>query len=174
MKKNSKIDSNLICVGSVGKSKGLKGEFRLNSYCLPKENILTYSKLKIEGYDTHSIEYIKSEKNHFIAKLKEINDIESISKLTNSKIYIYKDDLPDLKNNEFYWHELIGMNVVSSISKKLLGKVCEIRNFGSNDILIIRTNDHDHEVLIPFVIDKIIHKIDKDNLTIYAEWETEY
>ena len=115
MKKNSKIDSNLICVGSVGKSKGLKGEFRLNSYCLPKENILTYSKLKIEGYDTHSIEYIKSEKNHFIAKLKEINDIESISKLTNSKIYIYKDDLPDLKNNEFYWHELIGMNVVSSI-----------------------------------------------------------
>ena len=126
-----------------------------------KENILTYSKLKIEGYDSHSIEYIKSEKNHFIAKLKEINDIESISKLTNSKIYIYKDDLPDLKNNEYYWHELIGMNVVSSISKKLLGKVCEIRNFGSNDTLIIRTNDH--EVLIPFVIDKIIHKIDKDN-----------
>ena len=74
MKKNSKIDPNLICVGSVGKSKGLKGEFRLNSYCLPKENILTYSKLKIEGYDPHSIEYIKSEKNHFIAKLKEIND----------------------------------------------------------------------------------------------------
>ena len=33
---------------------------------------------------------------------------------------------------------------------------------------------NDHEVLIPFVIDKIIHKIDKDNLTIYAEWETEY
>ena len=80
--------------------------------------------------------------------------------------------MPDLKNNEYYWHELIGMNVVSSISKKLLGKVCEIRNFGSNDTLIIRTNDH--EVLIPFVIDKIIHKIDKDNLTIYAEWETEY
>ena len=25
-----------------------------------------------------------------------------------------------------------------------------------------------------YVIDKIIHKIDKDNLTIYAEWETEY
>ena len=65
-------------------------------------------------------------------------------------------------------------SLVSSISKKLLGKVCEIRNFGSNDILIIRTNDHDHEVLIPFVIDKIIHKIDKDNLIIYAEWETEY
>ena len=122
----------------------------------------------------HSIEYIKSEKNHFIAKLEAVNDIESISKLTNSKIFILKDDLPDLKSDEFYWHELIGMNVVSSISKKLLGKVYEIRNFGSNDTLIIRANDHDNELLVPFVKDKIIHKIDKDNLTIYAEWETEY
>jgi len=174
MKKNSKIDPNLICVGSIGKSKGLKGEFRLNSYCLPKENILTYNNLKIEGHDSHSIDYIKSEKNHFIAKIEAINDIESISKLTNSKIFILKNDLPDLKNNEFYWHELIGMNVVSSISKKLLGKVFEIRNFGSNDTLIVRTDDHDNEVLIPFVKDKIIHKIDKDNLTIFAEWETEY
>ena len=119
MKKNSKIDPNLICVGSVGKSKGLKGEFRLNSYCLPKENILTYNNLRIEGHHSHSIEYIKSEKNHFIAKLEAINDIESISKLTNTKIFILKDDLPDLKSDEFYWHELIGMNVVSSISKKL-------------------------------------------------------
>ena len=72
MKKNSKIDPNLICVGSVGKSKGLKGEFRLNSYCLPKENILTYSKLKIEGYDSHSIEYINLKKIISLLSLKKL------------------------------------------------------------------------------------------------------
>ena len=169
MKKNSKIDSNLICVGSVGKSKGLKGEFRLNSYCLPKENILTYSKLKIEGYDTHSIEYIKSEKNHFIAKLKEINDIESISKLTNSKIYIYKDDLPDLKNNEYYWHELIGLDVKNNEGMHF-GKVDSLIETGANDVLVVLG---DKEYLIPY-IKQVILEVNLETNMIRVDWQDDY
>ena len=39
MKKN-----NHTCIGSVGRSKGLNGEFYLNSFCNPKENIIDYIK----------------------------------------------------------------------------------------------------------------------------------
>ena len=37
MRKNS-----LICIGTIGRPKGLKGEFFLNSFCNPTENIIDY------------------------------------------------------------------------------------------------------------------------------------
>ncbi len=40
---------NLICIGSIGKPKGLSGEFFLNSYSYPKENILNYSNFIFEN-----------------------------------------------------------------------------------------------------------------------------
>ena len=36
----SSIDIDLICVGSIGKPRGLKGEFFLNSFCDPKTEYL--------------------------------------------------------------------------------------------------------------------------------------
>jgi len=42
--KTNKLDiKNFICIASVGKPRGLKGEFFLNSFCYPKDNILEYS-----------------------------------------------------------------------------------------------------------------------------------
>ena len=49
MKANNKNTENLICIASIGKPRGLKGEFFLNSYCNPKENILEYSNFYIKN-----------------------------------------------------------------------------------------------------------------------------
>ena len=61
MKANNKNTENLICIASIGKPRGLKGEFFLNSYCNPKENILKYSNfyIKNNSIPNFQIEYIK-------------------------------------------------------------------------------------------------------------------
>ena len=59
--------SNLICIGSIGKPRGLKGEFFLNSFCNPADNIVTYQPLiTIEDNIVHKIEYIKISHNKFV------------------------------------------------------------------------------------------------------------
>ena len=70
MKKN-RDTSDLILVAKVGKSKGLKGEFFLNSLCDPKENIIRYSDFKIgSSLESINFEYIKISNNKLISKIK--------------------------------------------------------------------------------------------------------
>ncbi len=45
-------------------------------------------------------------------------------------------NLAQLQPGEYYWHELIGMQVVNSTGVSL-GKVAEIMPTGSNDVLVV-------------------------------------
>ena len=156
MKANNKNTENLICIASIGKPRGLKGEFFLNSYCNPKENILEYSNFYI--------------KNNSIPNFQ----IEYIKKFTNSKIYINKQDLPNLDDNEAYWFELIDMEVIDEDSGDLLGKVSSLNNFGAQDCLEInptKLSVDDEKRLIPFIRDEFIQSIEREKNIIYVNWD---
>ena len=83
MKKN-----NHTCIGSVGRSKGLNGEFYLNSFCNPKENIIDYIKDIVFLSDSKlEIEYIKKSANKLFSKIK--NNIL----IFEQKMFYYKFNL---------------------------------------------------------------------------------
>ena len=151
--------SNLICIGSIGKPRGLKGEFFLNSFCNPADNIVTYRPLiTIEDNNVHKIEYIKKSHNKFVSKIVNVSDLDQIKLFTNKKLYIKNSDLPKLSDKEVYWHELKGMNVFVHKTNENLGVVKEMNNFGSDDCLVIAsTKDSidNKERLIPFIKDKL-------------------
>jgi len=177
MMKKSKEKPELILIATVGKSKGLKGEFFLNSLCDPKENILNYSKFKI-GVSKLPIkfEYIKLLNNKFISKIIDINDVDDIKKLTNESIFINKSELPKLSNDEIYWHDLIGMQAIN-IKDQNLGVIEEINNYGASDIVkVVPTKSSvDKEIrLIPYIKEKYIisHSYDKNCLVV--DWELDF
>jgi len=59
-----------------------------------------------------------------------------------------RDRLPDLSEDTFYHHELIGLSV-KSLSGQLLGKVHALYNFGAGELLEVKTPTGDSK-LIPF------------------------
>ena len=67
MKVNKELENNHICIASIGKPRGLKGEFFLNSFCNPKENILNYSEFFIQDnkISNFKIEYIRKINSKF-------------------------------------------------------------------------------------------------------------
>jgi 16S rRNA processing protein RimM len=93
MKTNKEELNNYICIASIGKPRGLKGEFFINSFCEPKDNLLNYSNFFIQDdlIKDFKIEYIKKINLKMYAKIFGINDLESIKKFTNLKIFIDKD-----------------------------------------------------------------------------------
>ena len=109
MKANKEELNNYICIASIGKPRGLKGEFFINSFCVPKDNLLNYSNFLIQDdlIKDFKIEYIKKINLKMYAKIFGINDIESIKKFTNLEIFIDKGSLPKIGYKEAYWHELI-------------------------------------------------------------------
>ena len=176
MKKN-RDTSDLILVAKVGKSKGLKGEFFLNSLCDPKENIIRYSDFKIgSSLESINFEYIKISNNKLISKIKEINGVDEVKNLTNKKIYIKKSELPELPDNEIYWHNLEGMEVLNKLDENL-GTIKEVTNYGSSDILkVIPTKlSIDNECrLIPFIKGKYIISFSVNENLLIVDWGKDY
>ena len=179
MKANKEEFNNRICIASIGKPRGLKGEFFINSFCTPKDNLLNYSNFYIQDnlIEDFKIEYIKKINLKMYAKIFGINDLESIKKFTNLKIFIDKDSLPKIGNNEAYWHELIGMQVIDMETKDLLGVVENLSNFGSNDCLELvpsKKSIDNEKRLIPFIVDKFISSIDREESIIFVYWDKSF
>ncbi|MDA7802737.1 ribosome maturation factor RimM [Gammaproteobacteria bacterium] len=175
MMKVNRLDNNLICVGSIGKSRGLNGEFFLNSYCDPQDNIINYSTLIIENNPELNIAYIKKFNEKFLSKITSIDTIDAVKSFTNLKVFIKESELPNLNQEEFYWHDLIGMKVLDINNNDELGTVKEISNYGSNDLLEIFPSESSIDSKkrqIPFVKKVFILSIDDETITV--DWPKDF
>ena len=173
MKKNRNT-----CIGSIGKPRGLKGEFFLNSFCDPEENIIDYiDKIRFFNNNIVKFEYIKKNNSKFFAKILDIDNVDEIKEFTNKKIFINQEDLPILNTGDIYWNELIDLLVIDINENTILGKVEALNNYGSNDCLIVHpTKDSvDNEIrLIPFVRNVFIKSIDLEKKIIRVFWKSDY
>jgi 16S rRNA processing protein RimM len=74
-----------------------------------------------------------------------------------------------LPENEFYWDDLIGLNVID-VDHLGLGKVVGLIETGANDVLVV---SGDKERLIPY-IPQVIKKVDIQNQLIEVDWDKEF
>ncbi len=177
MMKKSSIDIDLICVGSIGKPRGLKGEFFLNSFCDPKQNICNYSNFIIENNPDLKISFIRQANGKFISKVDVFDNVDDIKKYTNLNIFINKTELPELNGEEYYWHDLVGMNVIDITNNDNLGIVAEVVNYGSNDILEIKPSESSVDEnlrKIPYVKGVFIKKVELNENIIKVEWPKDF
>ncbi|MFL2714494.1 MAG: ribosome maturation factor RimM [Gammaproteobacteria bacterium] len=174
MKKNK-----LVLIASIGKPRGLKGEFFLNSYSNPAENILNYSNfLKNDDISVNlKIEYIRRINKKFYSKILDINDVDEIKKYTNTKLFIDYKNLPELPQNETYLHDLMGMIVIDQNLDEILGVVDGLNNYGADDCIIVKPSINSidkQERLIPFIKDKFIKSVDKKKRVIKVDWQKDF
>lgn len=177
MMKKSSIDLDLICVGSIGKPRGLKGEFFLNSFCDPKQNICNYSNFIIEDNPNLKISFIRQANGKFISKVDVFDNVDDIKKYTNLNIFINKNELPELNGDEYYWHDLVGMNVIDITNNDDLGIVSEVVNYGSNDVLEIKPSESSVDEnlrKIPYVKGVFIKKVELNENIIKVEWPKDF
>jgi len=179
MKANKEDLNKYICIASIGKPRGLNGEFFINSFCDPKENLLKYSNFYIQDdlIKNFEIEYIKKINLKMYAKIFGINDIDSIKSFTNLEIFINKNNLPELNEKEAYWYELIGMQVIDVKTKDILGIVENLNNYGSSDCLELAPTGlsiDNKKRLIPFISDKFISSINRKKSIIFVNWDKSF
>ncbi len=123
-----------------------------------------------EQYHPFTIESIRWKQNLLLLKFLEINDRSVVSELTNSLVYIKTDLLEPLADGEFYYHELIGMQVYEEGGKHL-GELVSVFETGANDVYLVE-DEEGREVLLP-AIDDMILAIDPDEARITVrkmEW----
>ncbi|MEW6109333.1 MAG: ribosome maturation factor RimM [Nitrospirota bacterium] len=109
--------------------------------------------------DTLEVKKIKTARKHgghYIISFYDVFDAETAFKYRDMVIYAKKESLPALREGAFYYHQIIGLSVVTT-DGNMIGTVEEIFETGSNDVYVVKNSDR--EFLIPAIKD-VITKID--------------
>ncbi len=161
-----------VCVGHILGAQGIKGEVRVFSNTNPRENIVGYSpwQIEIDGQlETVEVSGRLQGKN-VIANMIGVDDRDQATALTGCKIYILPEQLPPLENDEYYWSDLIGMEV-KSMQAEALGTVDSMMETGASDVMVVKG---DRERLIPFVMKDIVQEIDLVKKQMIVDWQADY
>ena len=110
------------------------------------------------------ISRIRISGNKAILSLDESNSIEFAQKLKGAKLYLPLEFLPALKDDQFYFHEIIGFNITDEVTGDL-GKITTVYDAGPQDIIAFEHQGK--EILLP-VNDKTIIRVDKSTNTLHV------
>ena len=142
--------SDLVCVGAIAGSFGVRGEVRLKSFCAEPEDIASYGPLRSEdGTTSWSVTLTRPVKNGFAARLSGVATKEQADALKGTRLYAPRDNLPELPDDEFYHADLIGLTVLDTGGTEL-GKVKAVLNHGAGDLLELHVKGESQPVLLPF------------------------
>jgi 16S rRNA processing protein RimM len=148
-----------VCVAQIGAAQGLKGEVRLWSFTQDPSAVAQYGALETEdGSRRIEILKLRAAKDHFVVRLRGVDDRNAAEALRNTKLYIERDRLPATEDDDTFYHtDLIGLAAVTRDGESV-GEVIAVQNFGAGDIIEIRRTDRS-TVMFPFN-DAVVPQID--------------
>jgi 16S rRNA processing protein RimM len=100
----------------------------------------------------YAVTCFKANSGKFIIGLQDIDDINLVQPFLGNEVCLTRGQLPGLEEDEYYWSDLIGLQVFTD-DGTLLGTVADIFETGSSDIYVVR--DGEREYLIPAIADVI-------------------
>ncbi len=162
-----------ISVGKISGIFGIKGWVKVFSFTDPRENILTYSPWLLKKDDrTKTLNVIDGQLQGktIVAQLADIDDRDQAANLMGWDIFISRDQLPKAAKGEYYWSELIGLNV-ETIDGIQLGVVDSLLETGANDVVIVRG---ERERVIPFLQGQTIIDVELDTGKLIVDWDPEF
>ena len=162
-----------INVGKISGVFGVKGWVKVFSFTDPRENILTYSPWLLQKGDqikTVNVVDGQLQGKAIVTQLAGIDDRDQAASLMGWDIFITQDQLPKDAKGEYYWSDLIGLQV-ETIDGVQLGAVDSLLETGANDVIIIQG---ERERVIPFLQGQTIIKVDLDAGKIVVDWDPDF
>jgi 16S rRNA processing protein RimM len=162
-----------IIVGRIAAPYGISGWLKVVSYTQPPEQLITYTPWYLRQGDvwrTTEIVEIRHHASGLRVHLPGCEDREMAGKLTGTDIGIYREQLPAVAADEYYWNDLIGLRVVTR-DDAVLGTVDHLLETGANDVLVVRG---DRERLIPFVQGQVVTLVDLEKRVIRVDWDPDF
>ncbi|QGM81556.1 ribosome maturation factor RimM [Otariodibacter oris] len=171
------MNKQIEVVGKLGSTYGIRGWLRLYSSTEYSESIFDYQPwfLNIKGqWQEVELETWRYHNNDLIVKLVGTDDRESAQLLTNMEIGVDLSCFPKLEEGDYYWHDLIGCEVIN-LDGYNMGKVTELMETGSNDVLVVQASSKDafgkQERLIPFLYEQVVKRVDLTTKIIEVDWD---
>lgn len=161
--------TNFYKVGKIVNTQGLRGEVRVISTTdFAEERYQPGTELALfkDGtfVKTVTVASHRRHKNFDLLTFEDHPRIEDVEGYRDYLLKVSQDALADLEEDELYYHEVVGMEIITD-EGVTLGKVTEILSPGSNDVWVVSRKGK-KDLLIPF-IEPVVYEIDKPNKRAY-------
>ena len=138
-------------VGVISSTHGIRGEVKVFP---TTDDPARFKKLKKVLLDTGKeqleleLQSVKFFKQFVIAKFKGIDNINDIEMYKGKSLFVPREDAVELKEDEYYIGDLIGMEVFTEEGR--FGVLKDVMETGANEVYVIDSDEHG-EVLIPAI-----------------------
>ena len=183
-----------ILLGHITGVSGLKGWVKVHSDTDPRENIVKYSYWWLEQSGRwKKVQVIdgRPQGKTIVASLEGVNSPEQASMYIGAKIAVGRTELPVLKKGEFYWADLVGMQV-RTVQEENIGVVLRLFETGANDVMVVKDQrvrtavgveelskqsakkSSASEVLVPWLVPDVITDVNVEEKVITIDWDPDF
>ncbi len=159
-------------MGRVAASYAVRGWVKVQPFTADVDSLLDYPVWRL-GRDGVWREYpVLEAKVHgqsLLASLQGVSDRDAAEALRGMEIAVARAQLPPPEEGEYYWNQLIGLEVVN-LQGQTLGRVEGLLETGAHDVLRIRG---EREYLVPFV-SALVPTVDLAAQRIEVDWGLDY
>lgn len=166
------LPKNVVVMGRIVAPFGVRGWVKIQPFTETVDSLVDYPVWYI-GRDNEwqEVAVLETDGHHktLAARLAGCNDRDAAAALKGREIGVLRDALPEPAENEYYWSDLIGLEVVN-VEGVGLGRISEVLETGANDVLVL---EGERERLIPFV-KQVILDVDLAARQVNVDWGADY
>ncbi len=123
-----------VVVGRLGGAHGIKGWLKVASFTEPRNSLLDYSPWYVRSgsdWQERKVLEARPQGKGLVVHLDKIHDRDQALTLRGVEVAIHCSQLPRLAYDEYYWADLIGLEVVTTDNVRL-GQIAEMMATGAN------------------------------------------
>jgi 16S rRNA processing protein RimM len=167
------VERRRIVLGRISGIYGVRGWVKVFSDTDPRDQITRYHPIQLgrEGqWREARVEAGRSQGKGVVMKFEGCDDRDAAAALVGTEIAIWREQLAPLPEGEFYWADLIGLEV-RSLDDVCLGRVDHLFETGANDVIVVKG---ERELLIPCVFGQVVREVDLEQGRIRVDWDPDY
>ncbi|WP_054284815.1 ribosome maturation factor RimM [Gulbenkiania mobilis] len=166
-------DNDLVVMGHVSGAFGVRGWVKIHADTEYADSLFDYPVWWLnsgQGWKAYTLETGAVQPKALVAKLEGVDDRDVAAALRGCRIAVPRSELPPTEEDEYYWSDLIGLEVFNR-EDAFLGRVTDLMATGASDVLVLQ--DGDTQRMIPFVSQYIVD-VSLANCRIVADWGLDY
>jgi 16S rRNA processing protein RimM len=180
----AELPADAIEVGRIADAWGVKGWFKILPHSASPEALFSsrrwYLQPSEKGTKTFSgtvllrVREAKEHSDTIVASAHEVDDRAAAEALMGARIFVPRSSFPTADPDEYYWVDLIGLEVVNREGVRL-GQVRDLLSTGPQTVLVIGYLEEGKvlERMIPFVA-AYVDNVDLPGKRITVDWQTDY
>jgi 16S rRNA processing protein RimM len=178
----SSTPNDLVEVGHVLDAQGVRGQLKVRPYSNDPEALLVAKEIWLiparsttlpKDIPIHfKVESSRFHSGNIVLQLAGVSDRDQALNLKGCVTSVSRADFPELDEDEFYWSDLIGLEV-KNLQGQTLGLVEEMLDNGAQSVMAVRSDANKQQQLIPFVA-TAIQEVDLEARTILVDWQLDW